>query len=227
MVRKLGGDAIVIEPEMDRYGFYDYGTGEQIVHGYDLGPQFMGIEPSGEPIVKYWCEVYPGYWLSSYGDMYSERSDKMLKPKPLDREGHLGFCLYVDGRRKYYYLHRLLAQTFIPNYDPNQNVVRHLNGDVNDNYLDNLSWGTQKDNIHDTIQMGNAYYLTDEDREKGFKLIRKPTRATNIQTGEVRDYISLNDAVRDLGVQQANAQKVATGQRPHTCGWKFEYIEEE
>lgn len=227
MVYKLGGEGFIFEPQMDDYGFLDYGTGAQVVQGYDLGPRFIGMEPSGEPIEKHWSEIYPGYWLSNHGDLYSSRSDKILKPKPLDREGHLGYCLYVGGERKYCYLHRLLAEAFIRNDDPRRNVVRHLNGDVNNNCLENLSWGTQKENIHDTIEQGNAYYLSIEDREKSYAMSRKPTRATNMQTGEVRDYISLNDAVRDLGVQQANAQKVATGQRPHTCGWKFEYIEED
>lgn len=87
--------------------------------------------------------------------------------------------------------------------------------------------GTQRENREDAERNGTAYYITDEDREKGFKLIRKPTRAINLKTGEVREYISLNEAVRDLGVQQSNAQKVVSGRRPHTCGWKFEYIKEE
>lgn len=188
----------------------------------DILDYFTG--PGGEPFEVNWSEVAPGYWLNDIGDLYSEKSNKILKPKPLDKEGHLGYCLYVNGQRKYFYQHRLLAQEFIERFDRTQNVVRHLNDDVTDNDLSNLCWGTQKDNIHDAIQNKTAYYLTAADREKSYAKSRKATKATNLKTGEARIYISLNDAVRDLGVQQANAQKVAVGERTHTCGWKFEYI---
>lgn len=180
--------------------------------------------PGGEPIMLQWSEIYSGYWLNNIGELYSEKSHKILKPKPLDREGHLGYCLHVNGKCQYHYLHRLLAEEFIEKDDESQTIVRHLNDDVTDNDLSNLCWGTQKDNIHDAIRNKTSYYFTDEDREKSYALSRKPTRATNIKTGEIRNYISLNDAVRDLGVHQSNAQKVVTGQRPHTCGWRFEYI---
>lgn len=179
----------------------------------------------GEPIIRNWSEVYPGYFLNDGGELYSEKSHKILKPKPLDREGHLGYCLYVNGKRIYCYLHRLLASEFIEKEHNSQNVVRHLNDDPQDNDLSNLCWGTQYDNIHDAINNNTAYMLTDEDREKSHSLSRKPTRAINLKTGDVRTYRSLNDAVRDLGVQQANACKTITGERAHTCGWRFEYIE--
>lgn len=121
-------------------------------------------------------------------------------------------------------MHRLLAEEFIEKEYNYQNVVRHLNDDVTDNDLSNLCWGTQFDNIHDAINNGIAYSLTDEDRERSYAASRKPTRVTNLKTGEVRNYISLNEAARNLGVQQSNAQKVAAGERSHTCGWHFEYV---
>lgn len=228
MVLQLGGDYILncIEPEIDEYGFADFGTGgvaSPTYYTFDE-EEYPGVGPGGEPKFEYWFEAAPGYLISDLGTVYSTKSHKVLKPKKLDRHGHLGYCFYIDGKRHYVYKHRLMAENFIRNEDPKRNIVRHLNDDPDDNYLENLSWGTQKDNVGDTIRNGHAYFLTEEDREKSYAMSRKRTRATNIDTGEVREYSSLNDAVRDLGVQQANASKVVTGKRAHTCRWTFEYI---
>lgn len=183
--------------------------------------------PGGDVQPEYWKEIAPGYWLSDWGNLYSFKSNKVLKPKRLDKKGHVGYSIFIDNTRKYYYQHRLMAEAFIPKDDESDDIVRHLNDIPDDNDPSNLSWGTRLDNWEDSVRNGSAYCITNEDRAKGMEVVRKPTRATNLQSGEVRDYISLSEAVRDLGVQQANAQKVATGQRPHTCGWKFEYIEED
>lgn len=45
----------------------------------------------------------------------------------------------------------------------------------------------------------------------------------NLKTGEVRDFISLSEAKRELGVQTGNVAKVLKGQRPHTLNWSFKY----
>lgn len=204
-------------------GYPDYGTGE-IILTTDL--LFDDRYIPEELVDCHWAYVDDGYWISNYGHMYSKKTCKLLTPQELDRLGHLGYKVIINGKREYLYAHRLVAQSFIPN--PNDDpIVRHLDDVSTNNDIYNLAWGTQLDNMHDAIRNDRAYYLTDKDREKGFALIRKPTKATNLKTGEVREYRSLNDAARDLGVQQASAQKVVTGKRPHTCGWTFEYINKE
>lgn len=55
--------------------------------------------------------------------------------------------------RKNIKLHRILAEAYIPN-PHHYPLVRHLNGDAKDNRLENLAWGTDKDNRMDAINMG-------------------------------------------------------------------------
>lgn len=174
-------------------------------------------------------EHIPGiqnYMVSNYGRVWSEKRQMFLKPKKMDREGHMGFCLHDNGVPHYVYQHRIMAEAFIPNPD-GYPIVRHLNDIPDDNDLCNLAWGTQRDNWDDSVENGTAHPPTDEDREIGFQKVRRPIIGKNLQTGEVRKFIGQNEAGRILGIQQANIFKVLNGERRHTGGWTFKYEERE
>lgn len=65
--------------------------------------------------------------------------------------GYPTVLLAWDGQKKRAYIHRLLAEAFIPN--PGElPIVRHLNDDKQDYRLANLAWGTQLDNMQDAIR---------------------------------------------------------------------------
>lgn len=59
-----------------------------------------------------------------------------------------------DGSgRKNESIHRLVAQTFIPNPD-NLPIVMHKDNDPLNNHVSNLKWGTQSDNIQQAFDEG-------------------------------------------------------------------------
>lgn len=202
--------------EYDEMG-YDYIPGE-FVYGDD-------VYVSDEYMDERWWYINgaPGYMISDCCRVWSERTQRFLKPKPMDKHGHLGVCLQVNGRPTYRYLHRLMAEAFIPN-QYNQPIVRHLDDNPHNNYLDNLRWGTQKDNHEDSRRNGHARYPTPEDREIGLEKLRIPVLATNLRTGEQIRFKGQSEAARILGLEQDNVWKVLNGQRKHTCGYYFEYL---
>ena len=59
--------------------------------------------------------------------------------------GYMMVRLCKNGKAKKYYLHRLLAQTFIDNPE-DKPQVNHINENRSDNRLENLEWVTQKEN---------------------------------------------------------------------------------
>ncbi len=67
--------------------------------------------------------------------------------------GYPRLVLYGNGKQKNRYVHRLVAQTFIPNPN-NFPQVNHKNGIRTDNRVENLYWGTQQDNINDSKAHG-------------------------------------------------------------------------
>lgn len=53
--------------------------------------------------------------------------------------------MFVSIRSKYYYVHRLVAQTFLPNPE-NKPEIDHINRDKSDNRIENIRWSTRSEN---------------------------------------------------------------------------------
>ncbi len=97
-----------------------------------------------------------GYKINKNGEIFSclNTSGKMSmswhKLKPCrDSRGYFTVAL----RGKTHKVHRLVAETFMPN-PKNNPLVCHKNSIQTDNRLENLYWGTYKENIRDSIELG-------------------------------------------------------------------------
>ena len=164
---------------------------------------------------------FPDYMISDKARVYSIKNKQFLKLKQLDSHGHLGVCLYENGKRYYRYIHRLVAEAFIPNPE-NLPIVRHIIDDPEQNTVDDIAWGTQKDNMHDAMKNGSFYFISDEDRYAGNADRMMPIIATNISSGEKMHFRSQGEASRILMIPQANIWKVLHGQRKAAGGYLFE-----
>ena len=86
---------------------------------------------------KHFVEIpnLDGYLINKKGDVYSEKSGKLLKAN----NGTIEF--YVDGQKKKMNVAHLVLLTFRGNPD-NASRVRYKNGDRNDASLGNVEWST-------------------------------------------------------------------------------------
>lgn len=203
--------------------YYDYdwdndGYPGEFVYGEDAYVDDYYMDERWKPIRGFERE----YWVSNLARVYSVKSRSFLKVKPMDDHGHLGVCLYHNGIRYYRYIHRLVAEAFIPN-TKKYPIVRHINDNPEFNTIDDIDWGTQRDNIHDAIRNGTAYIPTDIDREKSCARVRLPITAINVITGDVLYFDSQTEAARVLKIPQANIWKVLNGQRRSAGKYIFEY----
>ena len=172
-----------------------------------------------------WSHIngFRDYMVSDKGRVWSIKKQKFLKIKLMDRGGHLGVCMYQDGKSYYKYIHRLVAEAFIPNPN-NLPIVRHLLDEPSFNECDDLAWGTVKNNVHDAIRNGRAYTLTDEDRYNGNKDRMMHIVAIDIHDGKTIHFESQNEASRILRIPQANNHKVLHGKRKIAGGYYFEEV---
>ena len=72
----------------------------------------------------------------------------------VDTYGYLQVSLSKDHRKVVRKVHGLVLEAFVGSR-PQGMECRHLNGDQRDNRLENLAWGTHKENTADTISHGN------------------------------------------------------------------------
>ena len=84
--------------------------------------------------------------------MHSSPEGLILK-QTADRKGYLFVTLCLDGTSRTQAVHRLVLLAFQGEPKPGQET-RHLNGDPKDNRLENLAWGSRKENRADTTKHG-------------------------------------------------------------------------
>lgn len=84
------------------------------------------------------------YKISNKGNVYSARYDRYLS-LITNHKGYIEVHLCVDGKRRKFKVHRLVANAFINN--PNDlPQVDHIDHVKSNNYVDNLQWITNKKN---------------------------------------------------------------------------------
>ena len=100
------------------------------------------------------------YEVSSLGNVRSVefRNNQMTHKRikmmtPTDNgHGYMIVGLAGMGRRRNFYVHRLVAQAFIPNPD-NLPAIDHIDHDRSNNQVSNLRWITQGDNVRHSREL--------------------------------------------------------------------------
>jgi hypothetical protein len=87
---------------------------------------------------------FDNYRIEEDGRVYSLRSNKYLKPQD-NGNGYLKVHLYVNGKMYQRYIHRLIAEYFIPNPYAFK-YVDHIDRNKNNNNKNNIRWCSAAEN---------------------------------------------------------------------------------
>lgn len=151
------------------------------------------------------------YEIDRQGNVYSERTGLM---KCYIDHGYVKIGLTKNHVRKNYYIHRLVAGAFIPNPN-NLPEVNHIDGNKQNNSVNNLEWITSKEN------QKHAY------REKlqvpKYKLSNKQVEEIRmLYVPKSKEYGTVALA-KKFNVCQATIYKIVKGMT-HKEGDKFEVV---
>lgn len=90
--------------------------------------------------------------LSRPRNKYQFIEEHILKTR-LTHRGYELVSLSKDGKLKSFYVHRLVAQTFIENPEK-KSCVNHINGIKIDNQVNNLEWCSYSENMNHAYGTG-------------------------------------------------------------------------
>lgn len=87
------------------------------------------------------------------GDLINLKTNNKLKAFD-NGIGYLRVAIYVgENKHKPVYIHRLIAQAFIPN-PKNKLEVNHIDGNTKNNEISNLEWVTKSENALHAYRLG-------------------------------------------------------------------------
>jgi len=133
---------------------------------------------------------YENYTINELGQVFNIKTNKLLK-NTKTKAGYYVVGLYKNEKYKIHYIHRLLANAFIPKIE-GYDYVNHKNGNKSDNRLSNLEWCTHSMNTQHSWDNG----LSDNIRKSN--ILKQSKIVIDTQTGIF--YESAKEAAKILGL---------------------------
>ena len=102
---------------------------------------------------------FPHYEINEQGQVRHVRLKRIRKWTTSGGNPYFKVSIYHKGKTFFRHIHHLVMSAFV-GPRPEGMVVRHIDGDLSNNSLDNLAYGTHKENTHDALHHGTMGKLT-------------------------------------------------------------------
>lgn len=155
-----------------------------------------------------------GYLINEKGEIFSEFKGAIMKSSL--RSGYHFVVIMTDtGKRVNKMVHRLMAETFLPNPE-NLPEIDHIDGNALNNNLENLRWVTKEENQNNPISKERRCKAI---REKQGIQIRAFYRGDFVGT-----FTCLMEAARKFNLHCTMISKQVRGKIDNVNGYTFEKI---
>lgn len=158
------------------------------------------------------------YVITKEGEIISNRQKKPRALKPQENgNGYLKVFLRTGGKTYQKYVHRLVAEAYLPN--PNElPTVNHKNGIKNDNRACNLEWASYSEQtIHMYRVLGRKHPSTGKKGSKGFAA--KEVYKLSLDGEVLQVFGSLVDAAESIGVGVPTLSSACSGRQKTSGGF--------
>ncbi len=157
---------------------------------------------------------YENYLISKEGKIYSKKSRKLLKQN-IERFKNFGRYIEIglrkDSKETKFKVHRLVALTYISN-PKNKETVNHKDGNIYNNFVKNLEWATQQEQVAHCVNTGLK-----KNKQCSSAVVKIS------KNGSVTHYDSVTDASKKEKINQPNISRWLTGERNPKDGSKWVY----
>ena len=170
---------------------------------------------------------FENYCINENGEVLNKTTGKIKKTFVNVRSGHLTVDLWKDNKSYKKTIHRLLAETFIPN-ETNKPCVDHKDGNRLNNSIENLRWATYSEN---NSRFNTVGVRSEKIKVTRFKEERKKRGGGHLQWLGIEEELffdSVESTSKYFGCNISNIsqmlKKGEIGKRGITRGYKFEYL---
>jgi len=169
-----------------------------------------------------WKDVvgYEGlYRISNQGTvcrLYKNGKVNFMTPRILNGYWRVKLC--NGNTQKEYFLHRLIAQAFIPNPE-NKPEINHINGIKTDNRIENLEWVTRSENAIHATKTGLLKY-SEYRYNRARDVNSKPVMC--VETRKI--YASCTEAGKDIKTDAAHIGECISGKRSTAGGYHWKLV---
>ena len=152
------------------------------------------------------------YFFSNYGRVKSRSKstdiEKLVKGSiSVQKYNTLNLHLGTNIRQNFY-VHRLVAEAFVPQPTPDHQFIVHIDGDLLNNYYGNLQWVTRDELTQLRVEKG-AYRKNNPQKLKHYKLNEEKVRAIKkaLREGQKKK----KEIAARFGISLENLRKINKG----------------
>ena len=153
---------------------------------------------------------FPSYQISNRGNIKNSKGQLLVIGRRKSNSGYIQVRLFREGKYEYRYLHRLIAEAFLPN-PHNYRTVNHIDGNKLNNSIDNLEWAS------DEMQQRHAFLSSLKPTGKSFSDEQLNEIYTMFFIERKKPYEIAQTLDRPLGT----IKKICYGERCSDCLRKF------